>query len=71
MTLTRCDSCRKEIRDARKDVNHFMILGKDFCSSCYEKLRDNAGRAWTARKPMAFGEYQTLLQKTLAKMTAG
>ncbi len=71
MTSIRCDACRKDIRDARKDVNYFAILGKDFCGSCYEKVRDNAGRTWTARKPMSFGDYQTLLAKTVQKMTAG
>jgi hypothetical protein len=71
MTSIRCDACRKDIRDARKDVNYTVILGRDLCTPCFEKLRDNAGKAWMARKPMHFGEYQTLLQKTVVKMTAG
>lgn len=71
MTSIRCDACRKDIRDARRDVNYSVIMGWDFCSPCFEKLRENAGKAWSARKPMRFGEYQGLLQKTIQRMTAG
>jgi hypothetical protein len=71
MTSIRCDACRKDIRDARKDVNYFSILGRDLCSPCFEKLYDNVGRTWMGRKPMHYAEYQTLLHKTVVKMTAG
>jgi len=71
MTSIRCDACRKDIRDARKDVNYTVILGRDLCTPCFEKLRDSAGKAWMGRKPMRFAEYQTLLHKTVLKMTSG
>jgi hypothetical protein len=71
MTQIRCDACRKDIRDARKDVNYYSILGRDLCSSCNEKLYGNVSKVMANRKPFRFGEYQTLLQKALVKMTAG
>jgi hypothetical protein len=71
MISIRCDACRKDIRDARKDVNYISILGRDLCSSCNDKLRENAGKAWMSRAPMHYAEYQTLLHKTILKMTAG
>ena len=71
MTQIRCDACRKDIRDARKDVNYYSILGRDLCSSCNEKLYGNMSKVMANRKPFRFGEYQTLLQKALLKMTAG
>ena len=71
MTQIRCDACRKDIRDARKDVNYFAILGKDLCSSCNEKLYANVSKVMGNRRPFRYGEYQTLLQKNIIKMTAG
>jgi hypothetical protein len=71
MTQIRCDACRKDIRDARKDVNFYTILGRDLCSSCNEKLYGNVSKVMANRKPFRFGEYNSLLQKTVLKMTAG
>lgn len=71
MTSIRCDACRKDIRDARKDVNYAVILGRDLCTSCNEKLYANVSKAMAGRKPFRFGEYQSLLAKTIVKMTAG
>jgi hypothetical protein len=71
MTSIRCDACRKDIRDARKDVNYAVILGRDLCTSCDQKLYENVSRAMANRKPFRFGEYQSLLAKTIVKMTAG
>jgi hypothetical protein len=71
MTQIRCDACRKDIRDARKDVNYSVLLGRDLCTPCYEKLYENVGKGMANRKPYRYGEYQTLLHKTILKMTAG
>jgi len=71
MTSIRCDTCRKDIRDARKDVNYAVILGRDFCTSCNEKLYAAVSKTMANRKPYRFGEYQSLLQKTILKMTSG
>jgi hypothetical protein len=71
MTQIRCDACRKDVRDARRDVNYFAILGKDLCSSCNEKLYANLSKVMGNRRPFRYGEYQTLLQKNIIKMTAG
>jgi hypothetical protein len=71
MTQIRCDACRKDIRDARKDVNYYVILGRDLCTPCNEKLYGTVSKAMVNRKPYRYGEYQTLLAKTILKMTAG
>jgi hypothetical protein len=71
MTSIRCDACRKDIRDARKDVNYLCILGRDLCTNCNQKLYENVSKAMANRKPFRFGEYQSLLQKAVVKMTAG
>jgi len=71
MTSIRCDACRKDIRDARKDVNYYVILGRDFCAPCNEKLYGNVSKGMANRKPYRYGEYQSLLHKTILKMTAG
>ena len=71
MTSIRCDACRKDIRDARKDVNYAVILGRDLCTSCNEKLYENVSRAMANRAPFSFGDYRTLLTKTVVKMTKG
>lgn len=71
MTSIRCDACKKEIRDARKDVNYAVILGRDFCTSCNEKLYATVSKGMASRKPFRYGEYRNLLQKTILKMTAG
>ena len=71
MTSIRCDACRKDIRDARKDVNYHVILGRDFCAPCNEKLYGNVSKSMANRRPYRYGEYQSLLQKTILKMTAG
>jgi hypothetical protein len=71
MTSIRCDACRKEIRDARKDVNYMTLLGRDLCTSCNQKLYENMSKTMANRKPFRFGEYQSLLQKAVVKMTSG
>jgi hypothetical protein len=71
MTQIRCDACRKDIRDARKDVNYYVILGRDLCAPCNEKLYGSVSKVMFNRRPFRYGEYQTLLQKTILKMTAG
>lgn len=71
MTQIRCDSCRKDVRDAHRDVNYSAIFGRDLCNSCYEKLVLNVRRGMEKRSPYRFSEYQDLLQKTIVRMTSG
>ena len=68
MTLISCDACKKHISGARKDVNYVMILDKDLCMSCNEKLLETNKRQSIARAPDAFRDYQEALQKNLARM---
>jgi hypothetical protein len=68
MTLISCDACKKHISGARKDVNYVMILDKDLCMSCNEKLLETNKRQSIARAPYAFRDYQEALQKNLARM---
>ncbi len=70
MTLIRCDACRKDVREAHKDVNYSTILGRDLCTTCYEKLVTNVRRTMEKHKPYRFLEYQDVLQKTVVRMTS-
>jgi len=71
MTLIRCDACRKDVREAHKDVNYSVILGRDLCNPCYEKLITNVKHGMEKRRPYRFAEYQDFLQKTVVRMTSG
>jgi len=69
MIQIRCDACRKDIRDAHKDVNYSSLLGREFCTPCFEKLHENVGKGMSNRKPYRFSEYQELLRKTIVRMS--
>ncbi len=71
MTTIRCDACRKDVRDAHKDVNYSAILGRDMCNECYEKLVTNVRRQMEKHRPFRFAEYQDVLAKTVVRMTSG
>ncbi len=71
MTLIRCDACRKEVKDPRKDFNYSSILGRDFCNQCYEKLQESVRSSMEKRRPFRFPEYQEVLQKSVVRMTRG
>ena len=70
MTSISCDACKKHISGARKDVSYFVILDKDLCVPCNEKLLETTKRHSAARSPYAFRDYQETLQKNLARMCA-
>jgi hypothetical protein len=71
MTSIVCDGCRKEVQEARKDVNYVTMLDKDLCLNCEEKLRVNMRQQTFARRPILFKDYQENLSKTLGKITGG
>ena len=70
MTLISCDACKKHISGARKDVNYVVILDKDLCVSCNDKLMETVKRQSIAHAPYAFRDYQEGLQKNLVRMCA-
>lgn len=71
MTSIICDGCRKEIHDARKDVNYVALLDKDLCLNCEEKLRVNMKQQTFARRPILFKDYQENLARNINKITGG
>ncbi len=70
MTVIYCDVCKKEISEARKDINYVTYLDKDLCLTCEEKLRVSLKQHAAARRPMLFKDYQDSLGKILSKMCA-
>jgi hypothetical protein len=68
MTVIYCDVCKKEIPDARKDINYVTYLDKDLCQTCEEKLRVTMRQQSAAHKPVIFKNYQESMGKTLSKM---
>jgi hypothetical protein len=69
MTAIVCDSCKKAVGGARRDVNYFTILDKDICESCHDDLRDATKVQMRARRPYIFKDYVDILTKNLARMT--
>ena len=70
MTAIVCDSCKKPVAGARRDVNYFTILDKDLCENCHDELRDATKQLMRARQTYTFKEYYDTLAKNLGKMTA-
>jgi hypothetical protein len=68
MTAIFCDSCKKEVPGARKDINYVTVLDKDLCLSCEERLRQSLRQQTAARRPVIFKEYQDTLSRTLQKL---
>jgi hypothetical protein len=69
MTAIFCDSCKKPIVGARKDVNYFATLDKELCSSCQEELLLVTRQQMAPRQPYLFKDYQQSLVGNLARMT--
>jgi hypothetical protein len=69
MTAIVCDSCKKAVAAARRDMNYFSILDKDLCEPCHDDLRDAVKAQMRARTQYLFRDYQDLLSRNLAKMT--
>jgi hypothetical protein len=69
MTAIVCDSCKKAVAGARKDVNYVVFLDKDLCLDCQDELWDATKQQMKARRPYTFKDYQTLLVGNLTQMT--
>jgi hypothetical protein len=69
MTAIVCDSCKKAVAGARKDVNYVAILDKDLCLDCNDELRDATKKLMFVRRPYLFKDYQDILLRNLVKMT--
>ncbi|MGA2480357.1 MAG: hypothetical protein ABSG63_16530 [Spirochaetia bacterium] len=69
MTAIVCDSCKKAVAGARRDVNYVSILDKDLCLDCHDELRDVTKQQMIVRRPYVFKDYQDILTKNLVKMT--
>jgi hypothetical protein len=69
MTAIVCDSCKKAVAGARKDVNYIAILDKDLCMPCNDDLYVATKKQMIVRRPYLFKDYQDLLLKNLLRMT--
>jgi hypothetical protein len=69
MTAIVCDSCKKAVAGARKDVNYIAILDKDLCMPCNDDLRDATKKQMIVRRPYLFKDYQDILLRNLVRMT--
>ena len=69
MTAIVCDSCKKPVPGARREVNYFTILDKDLCEPCRDELRDSTKQQMRGRQPYTFKDYYDFLSKNLARMT--
>ena len=69
MTAIVCDSCKKAVAGARKDVTYAVMLDKDLCIPCQEELWDATKKQMKTRRPYTFKDYQTFLVNNLMQMT--
>ncbi len=70
MTAIVCDSCKKPVAGARREVNYFTILDKDLCEGCHDELKDTTKQQMRGRPSYSFKEYYEVLTKNLGKMTS-
>jgi hypothetical protein len=68
MTAIVCDSCKKVVPNARKDVNYAVHMEKDVCVACREELEDITKKQMLARSPYTFKDYWTAYTANLNKM---
>jgi hypothetical protein len=63
-----CDSCKKPVKDALKDVNYVDILDKAVCSSCKGKCDDRVSQSMMSKRKYGFLDHKKVLSETLYKM---
>jgi hypothetical protein len=52
-----CDSCKKAIPDAQKDVNVFYVLDKTLCKSCEGKINEAAAEQMSRSKSYSIKQF--------------
>lgn len=63
-----CDSCRKQIKDADRDVNYVTVLDKAMCVPCKENFEKRVTTAMRTKKKYVFLDHKKLLTDTLRKI---
>lgn len=68
MFIVSCDSCRKQVKNASKDVNYVAILDKAICMPCKKSFEDKVSSSMLSKRKYSLSDYQKTFQDTLKKM---
>ena len=68
MITVHCDSCRKQVKDASKDVNYVAIFDKAICLPCRKRFDDKISATMMSKRKYSLSDYQKTYQDTLRKM---
>jgi hypothetical protein len=63
-----CDSCRKQIKDAAKDVNFVVFKDKAMCLSCKRAFEDKISSSMASKRKYSLSDYQKVLSDTLVRV---
>jgi hypothetical protein len=63
-----CDSCRKQIKDASKDLNYVTIKDKALCLSCKRAFDDKVSASMAAKRKYSLSDFQKAYTDTLVKV---
>jgi hypothetical protein len=68
MTHLICDATRKTIKNAKKDVNYVVIMGKTLSMDAKYDLLQRVSNAISRKPEFSFTEYKRIFANTLLKM---
>ncbi len=63
-----CDSCKKAIPGAHKDVNLFYYADKSLCAPCRDKLDVKIKEAMKKERTYSFQKYRDTMMRNLQGM---
>ncbi|RPJ09564.1 MAG: hypothetical protein EHM28_01190 [Spirochaetaceae bacterium] len=67
MQTISCDSCRKVINEAMRDINYVTILDRTMCTPCKEVFDKRVTQTMFSKKKYVFLDQKKLLSDTLYK----
>jgi len=63
-----CDSCRKQVKDASRDLNYYTLRNRALCIPCKEDFDKKITRTMRAKRKYSFAEYKKTYTDTINKM---
>ncbi len=63
-----CDSCRKPIKDASKDINYITIKDKALCLSCKRVFDDKVSASMGSKRKYSLSDFHKTYSDVLAKV---
>ncbi len=63
-----CDSCRKQVKNAMKDVNYVTLKDRAMCLPCKRAFDDKISNNMTSKRKYSFSDYRKVYSDTLTKI---